>query len=328
MLSARPLARSMRRLSLLLALTVSTLSEQALAYVHSQSSLGRPLRWESPCVTLYAQQDELPAPLTAEVVLRAARGAARVWSRPALACTELSISARPSPEPVARASQNGRNEIVFLKDKWCRQPDDPAQPCYDRRTLAVTTVLSRKEDGSIVEADIEVNAVDYRWRDLSERVGDPTAQDLQTVLTHELGHLIGLNHTCAEDDERRMSDHTGKEVPYCTAASPALRGTIMYPSHLGVAAIRRILSTDDARAACGIYPMPRIGACRFDAPDAGPRDAAPRGDGSMGDGGMAGAEPAGCAMGARRGGPSRGLASALAAIGVALLLRRRRRRRV
>jgi hypothetical protein len=40
--------------------------------------------------------------------------------------------------------------------------------------------------GVILQADIIVNAVDHAW--------GPDAYDLQNVLTHELGHALGLPH--------------------------------------------------------------------------------------------------------------------------------------
>jgi hypothetical protein len=51
-----------------------------------------------------------------------------------------------------------------------------------------------RADGKVIEGDIEVNARYFTWTDLDLPAGDAGAHDRQTVLTHEMGHLIGVDH--------------------------------------------------------------------------------------------------------------------------------------
>ena len=91
--------------------------------------------------------------------------------------------------------------------------------------LAHTTVhlVSPEPPGpfaAIAEADIEINAVDHRFAAegalTTARAG---LHDLEAILTHEIGHALGLAHPC--DDGRAPSgvvDHTGSPPSRCSAA--------------------------------------------------------------------------------------------------------------
>ncbi len=73
-------------------------------------------------------------------------------------------------------NQNGVNEIIFSAD-----------PTLGSAVMGVTNVDYRQSDGAILEADITIN----------ERLVslDKSAVDyLGNVLTHELGHFLGLGH--------------------------------------------------------------------------------------------------------------------------------------
>ena len=68
----------------------------------------------------------------------------------------------------------------------------------------ITTVFyvdhGEPDDGTILDADVELNDINFTF------VVEPTTQqpragtevsDLENTLTHELGHVLGLDHTCA-----------------------------------------------------------------------------------------------------------------------------------
>jgi Matrixin len=59
-------------------------------------------------------------------------------------------------------------------------------------TLALTTVTFNVKTGEIFDADVEINSAKNPLT-----VGDENVQaDLQSIVTHEAGHFLGLSHTC------------------------------------------------------------------------------------------------------------------------------------
>jgi hypothetical protein len=75
--------------------------------------------------------------------------------------------------------------IVFDDAVWPH--DDP------NSTLALTTVTYGVNDGRIFEAYTEVNTA--QWSFSLQEPPPPGSHDLQSVLTHEAGHFLGLAHS-------------------------------------------------------------------------------------------------------------------------------------
>ncbi len=100
-------------------------------------------------------------------------------------------------------------------------------------TLAQTNHVYGKKTGVIQYADIEINAGSRRFS-TSEDAG---GTDLQAVITHEVGHYIGLAHS--RDPVSIMTSS------YCD--SPEAR------CDKGKVVARR-LSADDVAAVCALYP--------------------------------------------------------------------------
>jgi len=235
----------------------------AQAYVRTVTTAGVPVWWRNPCVTMDFLLGSPPPEMTGDAYLQAARTAAAAWSHPALSCSGLLLSIHKTAETSAAVGYDGRNVIVMSQDTWCSEqsPAEPSSPtCYSANALAVTTVFRNINTGEIVDADMEINAVRVFWADL---VKDPSlanglTADFQNMLTHELGHVIGLAHPCyiASDGPTRLTDNQGQ--PELDCASPDLPGTVadatMFPSVLMSDTSRRRLTPDDAQGACDIYP--------------------------------------------------------------------------
>jgi hypothetical protein len=276
---------------LVLALASGFGAGDAFAYVRELTSTGQPIAWRHPCVAMHLNLDAPPPGLTPAGVFTATTQAMAAWSYPQVACTDIRLDLIAEPRASLRASYDKKNVIVFRQDDWCRDstddPGDDMPECYPTMALAVTSVFKNKETGEILDTDIEFNTVYFTWGDL---VGQPAlattgTADFQNALTHELGHVVGLDHNCytSNDGAIRPYDNTGALALDCYGSPdppPAIADATMYPSVTLSDTARRTLSPDDLLGVCEIYPHlheecpTASGGCRVAAPTASPRQAA------------------------------------------------------
>jgi hypothetical protein len=111
---------------------------------------------------------------------------------------------RPAPDAV---------NLVFMERSWPFGDD----------ALAMASVWA-DERGNIVAFDIQVNS-DAAWG----MQGEPLRYDLEAAITHEVGHVLGIEHS-----------------PFAEAT--------MYASHGRGETWRRELADDDRAAAAFLYP--------------------------------------------------------------------------
>jgi MYXO-CTERM domain-containing protein len=275
----------------------------AAAFVRYLSDDGAPFFWAQTSVPITAYSNDFnQSGMTTDQVGGALAAAAAAWSKEQNACTYLELGTSLSTAPTPLAVNDGRNSVIFHGTSWCHLGSNgKCNISYDSSALAVTTDTANTKTGQIYDADVEVNLVDYQWADV---VADPSLagdMDLQNALTHELGHLIGLDHTCFDPLTSmtgvRPDDNTGQPVPDCATASADVQATTMFPSATPGDVQKRTLAPDDQNAVCAIYSV---------------NDPPPAVDG-------------GCVQCAASGAPATG-GALLAALGALLLVRRRARR--
>jgi len=136
----------------------------------------------------------------------------RAWSVPS--CTVARFVAADPRAFTGTEAENGKNDIVVHTTDW------PAPLATGAAGHTILYTLGER----IVEADIHLNAKDFAFA-----VGAvPGKIDLQSILIHELGHVLGIGHS----SDPRATMNAG------------------LPS--GIAA--RSLEKDDREAVCALYP--------------------------------------------------------------------------
>lgn len=223
---------------------------------------GHSLYWESGCIFLTMAAEgtrELPASDEQRII----DASIATWNDGCASCSYIKIV---DAGTVANAEVGGKDKVNLLKFRdtsWCRPAvgDAPAF-CYSAAAAGITTATfvddsTSARDGAIVDADIEINGVDFAIAENGQTLGAaPCAAELQNTLTHELGHLHGLEHPCLSGDDPPRVDDQGNPVPDCGATSdPKIEEATMYPFQECGETKKETLSDDDIAGVCAIYPL-------------------------------------------------------------------------
>lgn len=205
----------------------------------------------------YHSQGSSQTPGTAEFV--AMDAAFDTWRALSRTCSDFRFEKGPYVGVAIigydKASSNNTNVLVF-RERACRDVVAPGDPCladgtcrnvyqcWDESdtTIAITTSTFSFNTGVIYDADIEFNAAPqangerFLFTTISSPPCDPDEQsplcvatDVQNTLTHEIGHVIGLDH---------------EEIPGSTMEATAPLGETS----------KRIIDTGTAAGFCQIYP--------------------------------------------------------------------------
>ena len=102
-------------------------------------------------------------------------------------------------------------------------------------SIGVTTTTYNSRTGEILDADIELNDVSYNFSACTPpEAGCIVSYDVQNTITHELGHVLGLDHPP-------------------TSQAGASEATMYYSAPRGETK-KRDLEADDEEGLCFIYP--------------------------------------------------------------------------
>ncbi len=267
-----------RALRAALALTlVASTAATAWAYVRSRTTKGIPVAWPGSCAQITPDSGgtpDLPNDTTFSVIMQSIGHWQTAYAGQAYLKLEYE-----TPMPL-EAHLDGVNTIKFRTDRWCH-PNDAQQNdvCYSAQAAGITTVFFVQDGsnhaGTILDADIELNDINFTFAVLPT-TATPNPQrpfaDLDNTLTHELGHLQGLDHTCADSATPPQEvDDSGNPPPPCDSVTSLplaeqvkITTATMYNFAKPGEISKRMPKADDVAGIVNAYPQANDpgGACK------------------------------------------------------------------
>ncbi len=166
-------------------------------------------------------------------------------------------------DKVQYSSDQGNQHVIIFYDTGWPYPNDTIN------TLGLTTITFNPDTGEIYDADMAINSGPKFPLSLGDPVPDG-GYDLQSIITHEAGHFLGMAH------------------------SPDPNATMYAQYEVGTTS-KRMLSPDDTAGICSIYAADGNRAVSPSVADGGvvaegPCDPTPR----HGWQSVPGAQPPGC----------------------------------
>jgi hypothetical protein len=239
----------------------------SLDYLRSTSTQsGVKLRWDHSCV--YITPDSAGTTnIAGDQEQSVITDVLHHWEQSIATCSYMTFVVDP-PAP-GEARYDGKNVIKFRESTWCRPASgmDPEQ-CYSPSAAAITTVFyvnapGKANDGIIRDADVEINAVNFAVGVCSApgvcqtESSSPVVSDLANTLTHEIGHLLGMDHTCWDQPGAPPKDDKGVTVPLCGSADlpPEVTEATMYNYQDSGEIKKATLEQDDIEGICAAYPL-------------------------------------------------------------------------
>ncbi len=219
---AAPLSRGVRALLLFAATAVFAASVTAHVRLRF-SETGTPLRWEAPDNIRIVIQADGSDDLSDGSHETAIRNAVEAWNSVNGSRSRLVIDDSAGSKARQDWQSNDIHLVLF---------DENGSSGYfsGASGIVAITPVSFFTDGRIIDADVVFNGKNFRFT----TSGEPAHFDVQDVAAHELGHLIGL-------------DHSG------------VCGSTMYPYVDPTVILHRSLAIDDQNGLRHLYPTSTFG---------------------------------------------------------------------
>jgi hypothetical protein len=181
------------------------------------------------------------------------------WENETDGCAPLNVTLADATTATKDVGYDGTSLLRWRLPGACDDLDQTgSEICPSPNAAAITTVFfidrpGDPRDGELLETDLELNAVGFGFSD----DGDVGHMDMQNTLSHELGHVMGLDHTCYTlrgGAPPLDSDHD--LVPYCfplTGLPDTVTESTMFNFADPGESKKRKPGPDEVRAVCELY---------------------------------------------------------------------------
>lgn len=198
---------------------------------------GIPITWQNTCASysIYAE-DSFQRELSSDDLNDAVGAAFDVWlsvdcglgAHPSISANNYGLSYCGEPS-FNKGSRDANSNVWMYRDQvWSHEDPSVGAASVDASTLALTTVTFNWKTGEILDADVELNTAEARFTN-----GDSGVDiDLASIVQHESGHFLGLDHSISRDATMASGYSPGSVAP-------------------------RTLTVDDEEAICAAYPQER-----------------------------------------------------------------------
>ncbi|SET50173.1 myxosortase-dependent metalloprotease, MXAN_2677/MXAN_2678 family [Stigmatella erecta] len=194
-------------------------------YVRSRVEAGdrstQCLFWSVPRITWHQSTQGNPETLPAGSEFDAVRRSFQSWQDVFSSCGNITFEEGPRVQDrdVGYVLRGDNRNLVLFRTRQCTVgsvvpaddgcwEDDSCGNVYDcwsngNETIAVTLTTYDENTGIIYDSDIELNSAAFTFTAADgPRCGPNVTQgcvatDIQNTMTHEIGHLVGLDHTDA-----------------------------------------------------------------------------------------------------------------------------------
>ncbi|MDH3199320.1 MAG: matrixin family metalloprotease [Myxococcales bacterium] len=201
---------------------------------------GEFLEWPVACLS-YAIDERGSSSMEFNDVVQAIDSSFATWQNETCDGEPVDLIFKPLNSSTCRRTEfrnpgGNVNTIAFL-DPW----EDQCGIKFDENALAVTIVMFDPSNGRILDADMLINETLGPFASCPDSGCEPGTQsnlgpvDLQSIVTHEAGHFIGIGHSDVAD------------------------ATMFFQSPRTEVS-KRTLAQDDIDAVCAIYPPGNLDA--------------------------------------------------------------------
>ena len=181
-----PMNRRLPSLFLLVCVTVSLgwmSTGSSSAFVLMKNESGTAVKWSSPCISWW-MNDQGTVHFAYETVQPVVREAFARWADVPGVNLSFQEGGATCFRDIGISQWPGRQNVIVWRDK-------SADWIHGLDVVALTSVSYSETTGQIVDADIEINTAHHSF----SVGGSNSSYDLAYMLTHEIGHLLGIDHS-------------------------------------------------------------------------------------------------------------------------------------